>query len=404
MRVCCQPTSARPIPPMMTHRWAAFNAVGAGGVVVQVGVTAVLIHTAGWHYLPATAVGVEAAVVHNFAWHQWWTWNDRPASSGRLLAARFLRFQLLNGAISLAGNLVLVAAMTGLLGVPPVAANLAAIAACAAFNFFASELLVFRSSACAIALLLAAGAGVRVAAQGPATLGDWARHISTLDARHRTGTPPAQFFIHDREGQRGWQETVRHGVVSVVELKAPDVADGEVHQWVGAMFVPDVTLDVLIGRLEKQAGREVEFYPDVVSSKLLGAEGDRLRVYMKLRRTAIVTVTYDTEHAVEYRRIDATRYVVRSEATRIVELKDAGTARERALAPGDDSGFLWRLAAYWRYEAVAGGVLVECESVSLSRPVPTLLRPIARPIVNRIARESLERTLRSLRTMTVSGV
>ena len=402
MRVCCEPTSADPAPPM-TRRWAVFNAVGAGGVLVQVGVTALLIHAAGWHYLAATAVGVEAAVVHNFAWHQRWTWNDRPASSGRLLAARFLRFQLLNGAISLAGNLALVAALTGLLGVPPVAANLAAITACATFNFFASELLVFRSSTCAIALLLAAGAGV--GAQGTATLDEWARHISTLDARHRTGTSPAHFFIHDREGaQRGWRETVRSGGVSVVEIEAPSVPDGEVHHWVGAMFVPDVTVDALIGRLKKQAGREAEFYPDVVSSKLLAAEGDRLRIYMKLRRTAIVTVTYDTEHAVEYRRIDATRYAVRSEATRIVELKDAGTARERAVPAGDDSGFLWRLAAYWRYEASAGGVLVECESVSLSRPVPTLLRPIAGPIVNRIARESLERTLRSLRTMTTSGI
>lgn len=404
MRVCCEPTSASAIPPM-PRRWAVFNAVGAGGVLVQVGVTALLIHTAGWHYLAATAVGVEAAVVHNFAWHQRWTWNDRPASSGRLLAARFLRFQLLNGAISLAGNLVLVAAMTGRLGVPPVAANLAAITACATFNFFASELLVFRSSACVMALLLAAGAGARVAAQGPATLDEWARYLSMLDARHRTGTSPAQFFIHDRDGgQRGWRETVRSGDVSVVEMKAPSVADSEVHHWVGAMFVPDVTMDALIGRLRKQAGREVEFYPDVVSSKLLAADGDRLRIYMKLRRTAIVTVTYDTEHAVEYRRIDATRYAARSEATRIVELKDAGTPRERAVPPGDDSGFLWRLAAYWRYEASAGGALVECESVSLSRPVPTLLRPIAGPIVNRIARESLERTLRSLRTMTTSGI
>ena len=43
-------------------------------------------------------------------------------------------------------------------------------------------------------------------------------------------------------------------------------------------------------------------------------------------------------------------------------------------------------------------MLIECESVSLSRGVPWLIRPIASPIVDRIARESLERTLRSLST------
>jgi len=34
---------------------------------------------------------------------------------------------------------------------------------------------------------------------------------------------------------------------------------------------------------------------------------------------------------------------------------------------GDDRGFLWRLNAYWRYEQVAGGVIAECESITLSR-------------------------------------
>ena len=68
----------------------------------------------------------------------------------------------------------------------------------------------------------------------------------------------------------------------------------------------------------------------------------------------------------------------------------------------EDNGFLWRLNAYWRYEAVPGGVLVECESVSLSRPVPMLLRAVANPIVDRIARESLTNTLVSLRDQMVN--
>jgi hypothetical protein len=79
------------------------------------------------------------------------------------------------------------------------------------------------------------------------------------------------------------------------------------------------------------------------------------------------------------------------------ELANVGTRDERERAPGNDRGFLWRLIAYWRFEQAGNGVLIECESVSLSRSVPLLLRPIASPIVNRIARESLERTLRSLR-------
>jgi hypothetical protein len=121
---------------------------------------------------------------------------------------------------------------------------------------------------------------------------------------------------------------------------------------------------------------------------------------MKLRRTKVITVTYNTEHAVAYRKVGASRASARSVATKIAELQNAGTVKEREKAAGEDSGYLWRLNAYWRYEAVPGGVLVECESVSLSRPVPWYATPI-RSIIDGVARDSLERTLRSLRAVLV---
>ena len=118
---------------------------------------------------------------------------------------------------------------------------------------------------------------------------------------------------------------------------------------------------------------------------------------MKLRRESVITVTYNTEHAVEYRRLAPARASSRSVATKIAELENAGTAQEREKAAGNDHGFLWRLNAYWRYEQVDGGVIIECESVSLSRSVPALLRPFVMGTVERIARESLQKTLVSLR-------
>jgi hypothetical protein len=155
--------------------------------------------------------------------------------------------------------------------------------------------------------------------------------------------------------------------------------------------------------LDSHAGQEAGKYDDVVASKLLGRDGDRLRVFLKLRRTKVITATYNTEHSVEYRRISSTRASGRSVSTRIAELADAGTPREREKPPGDDSGYLWRLNAYWRYEQVGGGVLIECESVSLSRSVPALLRPFISGIVEGVARESLEKTLGSLRLALVGA-
>ena len=153
----------------------------------------------------------------------------------------------------------------------------------------------------------------------------------------------------------------------------------------------------MLQHLAKQAGRESDYYDDVIASRLLARDGATHRVFLKLRRTKVVTVTYNTEHAVEVRQLGASRATARSVSTRIAELADAGTAKEREKPDGQDQGFLWRLNAYWRYEAVNGGVLIECESISLSRDVPAVLKWFVGGMVEGVARESLERTLASLK-------
>ena len=67
------------------------------------------------------------------------------------------------------------------------------------------------------------------------------------------------------------------------------------------------------------------------------------------------------------------------------------------MAEGDDHGYLWRLNSYWQYQQVEEGVVVELESLTLSRDIPYVFRPFVRPLVDRVARESIRRTLESLR-------
>lgn len=375
-------------------RWTAFNIVGAAGVAVQLAVLAFLVHVCHLPALAATALGVEAAVLHNFAWHQRWTWKDRPAGSLRERAGRLARFHVLNGTVSMAGNLLLVAVLTRALRVDPVVASAAAIVCCALVNFVASESLVFRSAA-----VLMAGAALGVPARaeaGPsaATVAAWISYTSAVETRFLAAPASGGGFF-----ARDWRARVSGGAVATLRLDTPSAPDGRIHHWVGAVFVPGATLDGVLARLERGAGHEAELYEDVLASRLLQRSGDRFTIYMKLRRSAVITVTYNTEHQVEYRRLGAHRATSQSVATKIAELSEAGTPREREKPPGDDNGFLWRLNAYWRYEQMDGGVLVECESVSLSRSVPFAIRPIASPIVDRIARESLEKTLRTLRVV-----
>lgn len=122
------------------HRFARFSAIGAGGVIVQTATLAVLLRVAGMNYLIATAVAVEASVLHNFVWHRRWTWADRPQSRA---SRSLLRFNAMNGAMSLIGNVAVMFLLVGLLNLNPHAANLITIGICSLINFALADRLVF---------------------------------------------------------------------------------------------------------------------------------------------------------------------------------------------------------------------------------------------------------------------
>lgn len=395
-------------------RWVAFNAIGMAGMALQLAVVAALVHGFHLHYAIATAVGVEAAILHNFVWHQRWTWRDRPVLGHRDRLRRLARFHLLNGSVSLIGNIAITTFFTGIMGLDAVTSNAIAIVACSLVNFVASDALVFavarrpgqrqRQSRILFAAVLSTFIGTATASAGPSpsTLAGWQAYEAQIDGRYSSATSATaeQFFSLDRDKQaRGWRSTVLGGGQMLIKVEPASVPDGKIHHWIGAIFVPGITVSALVDRLEQNAGRESQSYEDVLASHLIERNGDRVRVFMKLRRTNLITVHYNTEHAVEYRRLAPERATARSVATKIAELSDVGTPREHEKSAEDDNGFLWRLNAYWRYLAVPGGVIVECESVSLSRPVPLLLKPVANPMVDRIARDSLSRTLQTLKSV-----
>ena len=124
-------------------RFVRFNSVGAIGFAVQLAVLTGLLR-AGMPYLPATAVAVELSVLNNFLWHERWTWRDRPAS-GRARLLRLGRFHLLNGLVSLGGNLLIVSTLVGEVGLQPILANAIAVLGCGILNYFGADQIVFAS-------------------------------------------------------------------------------------------------------------------------------------------------------------------------------------------------------------------------------------------------------------------
>ena len=124
-------------------RWCKFNLVGGIGVGVQFVALFLLKSVLHFDYLFATAIAVETAVVHNFVWHEQFTWADRVDGSWRWPLARFARFNLTTGLVSILGNLALMKVMVGFGNVNYLVANGIAIALCSVANFLVSDTWVF---------------------------------------------------------------------------------------------------------------------------------------------------------------------------------------------------------------------------------------------------------------------
>ena len=130
--------------PTSLRRLLIFNSVGALGFLLQLAVLFLLMGRLNWDYVPATTLAVESAVIHNFFWHERWTWADRAGSGWAGSLRRFLRFNLTNGALSIAGNLVFMHIFLQALPVNYAAANFLSMVACSILNFILSDRLVFK--------------------------------------------------------------------------------------------------------------------------------------------------------------------------------------------------------------------------------------------------------------------
>jgi putative flippase GtrA len=122
-------------------RWLRFNAVGGIGIGVQLLVLSALKTGLHFDYLLATALAVEAAVVHNFLWHERFTWADRASGVG---FARFLKFNLTTGLVSIAGNILLMKLLVATMAMQFLV-NGFAITICSLFNFAMSDRFVFQT-------------------------------------------------------------------------------------------------------------------------------------------------------------------------------------------------------------------------------------------------------------------
>jgi hypothetical protein len=172
------------------------------------------------------------------------------------------------------------------------------------------------------------------------------------------------------------------------------VPSGLIHAWIGAGFVPDVTIADILKVVRDYDGYAQVYKPGVLASKLNHSDGPNDSFFLRFANKSVVAKTaLDSEGEASYFQLDEHRWYAWSNTTRMREVDKFGTREEHLLPEDQGTGLIWRLSSITRLEERDGGVYAELEAYALSRDIPAALRLFVNPIVRRVSRDSLAASL-----------
>ena len=170
------------------------------------------------------------------------------------------------------------------------------------------------------------------------------------------------------------------------------VPRGLIHDWVGSVYMPRITIDRVLNILENFDGHK-DIYPEVVDSKTLSRNGHRVTGYWRLRQKGLVPVVLDVNQSVHYEQLGPGKWEGEADSQKIIENETGLFTKGRTYPPDEGHGYLWRMKSYWSLEERNGGVLAECRTLSLSRDIPPALAWAVGPYVQKVPENSLMSTL-----------
>jgi hypothetical protein len=260
-----------------------------------------------------------------------------------------------------------------------------------------------RTSILVLILLILLGREAIAVQPKPEALKAWDRYIALTEARVNTQQRDLQNFLYpsteSTEQKAAIEARLRGGEIIVQKLATTD--DGKqietpaalIHHWMGTAFIPGGTIKRTFAVLQDYDHHSTTYAPEVLTSKLIGRSGDDFTASLRFVKKKVITVVLDTYHQAHYGTVDATHAYTRSYTTKIAEIEDPGTSKEREKTPDEDEGFMWKMNTYWRFEERDGGLYIQCEAITLTRDVPFGLAWIIKPFITSIPKESLTATM-----------
>jgi hypothetical protein len=254
-----------------------------------------------------------------------------------------------------------------------------------------------------ILLLLLGAAATQAVDLKQETLQSWNDYVETFNSTtEQRATGRSQFLLADETPDMAQQ--VRGGELVVTNHDPREVPHGLIHDWMGVMFLPNVTLDQVMGVVLNYDHYNDYYKPFIVKSSVRERSGDEERVNtLVVQKSNGVTAAVDCDYDVQIVRLDANRMYVVSNAVRVQEIDDYGKPSQHIYPENDRPGYVWRTMGVTRLEQRDGGVYVEVETIALSRGIPAGLRWLVKPLTDRLPRRIMLSTLAATRAAVNGG-
>lgn len=254
----------------------------------------------------------------------------------------------------------------------------------------------------AIAVVVAGGVGTRANAAElqRATADAWQEYVRGADARMQARLEGSKSFLWmDEEPDRA--RRVQHGeavVAPLVRHGTQPVPNGLVHDWIGAVFIPNATIESLLSVVHDYDHYKDIYKPVVTDSQSLGSGASGQEFSMAWQRHVLfVNAAMRGRYRAHDVIVNPHRGYSIVDSTSLQEVEAYGRPGEHLLPPDTGGGFIWRIYSISRYEQRDGGVYLEIEAMVLSRDIPGSLRWLVNPVVNHLSVNSLTTTLRQTR-------
>ena len=243
----------------------------------------------------------------------------------------------------------------------------------------------------AIALLLVASSvSSRASELNGETLRTWKQYTQAQNARVTQSLRDGSFLWSEQSPDR--LRRLRQGEILVAPMgENPKIAPlGLIHHWIGAIFLPNTSLDSVLTVVRDYDSYRNFFAPNVIDSRLLhqGPTEDAFSLVI-LNKALVAKFALFAEFQSSYVRVNGNRCYSVGASTRIHEVEDYGEPGQYELPVDTGHGFIWRLYNISRFEQRDGGVYVELEAIVLSRDVPGAIRWLVSPTVRRVSKNSM---------------